>query len=105
MDLATLLGLVGAMAVIGISDRLRRFSWNLHECAISCRSYRRHFCCDLTRISLADFFGSFKLVLSTLLHKAVSLTKLIEEAVELADVARKEGVLALEGKEISDIRF
>ena len=100
MDLATLIGLVGAMAVIGLAIVLGGSAGTFMNVPSLAVVIGGTFAATLTRISLGDFFGSFKLVLSTLLHKAVSLTKLIEEAVELADVARKEGVLALEGKEI-----
>ncbi len=100
MDLATLIGLVGAMAVIGLAIVLGGSAGTFMNVPSLAVVIGGTFAATLTRISLGDFFGSFKLVLSTLLHKAVSLTKLIEEAVELSDVARKEGVLALEGKEI-----
>ncbi len=100
MDLATLIGLVGAMAVIILAIVLGGSAGTFMNVPSLAVVIGGTFAATLTRISLADFFGSFKLVLTTLLHKAVSLTKLIEEAVELADVARKEGVLALEGKEI-----
>lgn len=100
MDLATLLGLLGAMAVIMLAIVLGGSAGTFFNVPSLAVVIGGTFAATLTRISLADFFGSFKLVLSTFLHKAVSLSKLIEEAVELADVARKEGVLALEGREI-----
>ena len=56
----------------------------------------------LMRITLADFIGSFKVGMKGLFNKMEAPVDLIEEAVELANVARKEGILALEGKEISD---
>ncbi len=56
----------------------------------------------LCQISLAQFFGSFKVTLRAFLHKSVPPEKLIEEAIGLADIARKEGILALEGNEIED---
>lgn len=100
MDLATLLGLLGAIAVIALAIVLGGSAGTFLNIPSIAVVVGGTFAATLTRISLADFFGSFKLVLSTFLHKAVSLTKLIEEAVELADIARKEGVLALEEKEI-----
>lgn len=54
------------------------------------------------RITLADFIGSFKVGMKGFLYKLEAPDKIIEEAVELANVARKEGILALEGREISD---
>ncbi len=100
MDIATLLGLLGAIAVIALAIVLGGSAGTFVNVPSLAIVIGGTFAATLTRISLADFLGSFKLVLSTFLHKSVSLTKLIEEAVELADVARKEGVLALEGREI-----
>jgi len=56
----------------------------------------------LMRITLADFIGSFKVGMKGLFNKVDDPGALIIEAVELANVARKEGILALEGREISD---
>ncbi len=56
----------------------------------------------LVRISFADFFGSFKIGLIAVMHSAPSPLELIEESVQLATVARKEGILALENQSISD---
>lgn len=56
----------------------------------------------LCQISLGQFFGSFKVALRAFMHKSIGPEVLIEEAVALADVARKEGILALEGQEIKD---
>ena len=100
MDLATLLGILGAMGVIALAIVLGGSAGTFVNIPSIAVVVGGTFAATLTRISLADFFGSFKLILSAFLHKSVSLTKLIEEAVELADVARKEGVLALEGREI-----
>lgn len=55
----------------------------------------------LFRGTLGQFLGSFKVALGAFMHKGTAPQALIEEAVELANVARKEGLLALEGKEIS----
>lgn len=100
MDLATLLGMLGAMAVIALAIILGGSAGTFFNVPSLAVVIGGTFAATLTRVSLADFFGSFKLILSTFMRKAVSLSKLIEEAVELADVARKEGVLALEGREI-----
>ena len=56
----------------------------------------------LCQISLGQFLGSFKVTLRAFMHKSVAAESLIEEAITLADTARKEGILALEGAEIHD---
>jgi len=56
----------------------------------------------LMRVTLADFLGSFKVGLKAFLYKMDKPEQLIEEAVEMANIARKEGLLALEGRDISN---
>ncbi len=56
----------------------------------------------LMRVPLSDFLRSFGILGKTFFNKLPDPNALIEEAVRLADVARKNGLLALEGEEISD---
>ena len=56
----------------------------------------------LMKFSLKQFLGCFKIAGKAFMFKLVEPTDLIEEVVELADDARKNGLLALEGKEVSD---
>ena len=102
MDIATLLGLFGGLgfiiAAIFIGGSAGTF-FNVPGMAIVVGGT---FMVTLCQISLAQFLGSFKVAARAFLHKSVSPEKLVEEAVELASVARKEGVLALEGREIAD---
>ena len=60
------------------------------------------FMVTLMRISLADFFRSFGVAAKAFLNKREDPGVLIEEAVRLADVARKNGLLALEGESIEN---
>lgn len=60
------------------------------------------FAVTLMRITLADFLGSFKVGLKGFFYKLDNPQALIEEAVEMANIARKEGLLALEGREIGN---
>ena len=102
MDIATLLGLFGGLGVIVASI----FIGGSVNTFVSIPSIAvvvgGTFMVTLCQISLAQFLGSFKVALRAFVHKSQSPESLIEEAVELADVARKEGVLALEGREIED---
>lgn len=102
MDIATLLGLVGAMAVIAMAIILGGSAgvfFNVPSLAIVIGGT---FAATLAQISLKNFLGSFKVVMKAFMHKDGDPNQLIEEAVELANIARKEGILALEGKDISD---
>ncbi len=56
----------------------------------------------MMRFSLSQMIGSFKVALKAFLYKAETAEELIEVVVELAGIARKEGLLALEGQEINN---
>lgn len=60
---------------------------------------------SLMRISLSDFFLSFKVAVKAFMNKKEDPTELIKDAVRLSDVARKSGLLALENEEISNPFF
>ncbi len=60
------------------------------------------FAVTLMRVTMGNFLGSFKIGLKGLFYKLDAPQALIDESVELANVARKEGILALEGREISN---
>ena len=60
------------------------------------------FMVTLMGIPLSDFLRSFGVALKAFMNKREDPTALIEEAVRLADVARKNGLLALEGEEINN---
>ncbi len=57
---------------------------------------------SLMRIPLADFLRSFGIIGKTFFNKMEDPYALIEDGVRLADVARKNGLLALENEEISN---
>lgn len=56
----------------------------------------------LMRFTLGQFIGSMKTALKAFLYKAETPEVLIASVVELAGIARKEGLLALEGQEITN---
>ena len=101
MDIATLLGLIGALVIISIAILLGGDFGTFVNGPSLVVVVGGTFAATLARISLGQFFGSFKVGLKSILHKSVSPTDLITEAVDLANVARKEGILALEDREIN----
>lgn len=102
MDLATLIGLIGAFGVI-IGAIATGGDTGLFVNAPSMMIViGGTFMATLIKIPLSDFFRSFKVGMKAFLHKPDNPVKLIEEAVVLSDVARKNGLLALEGQEISN---
>jgi len=102
MDIATLIGLFGGLIVIAsailIGGSVETFV-NAPSLAVVIGGTLM---VTLCQISLAQFLGSFKVALRAFTHKPASPIDLIDEAVALADVARKEGILALESREIPD---
>lgn len=102
MDIATLIGMFGGLAVIVGAIFLGGSVGTFVNVPSIVVVIGGTFMVTLCQISLAQFFGSFKVTLTAFIHKSTKPEALIEEAIELADVARKEGILALESKEISD---
>lgn len=56
----------------------------------------------LMQFTLSQFFGAFKVASKAFSHKAIDAAELIEQAVLLANIARKEGMMALESQEIDN---
>lgn len=57
---------------------------------------------SLMRIPITDFFRSFGVVGKAFFNKREDPTTLIDYAVHLSDIARKNGLLALENEEVSN---
>ena len=101
MDIATLVGFLGGMGVIAAAIMLGGDVGQFIDTVSIVIVVGGTFMVVLFRVTLAQFLGSFKAAMIAFLYKSTDPVKLIEEAVELANIARKEGILALEGKEIS----
>lgn len=101
MDLATIVGIVGALVVIAITIFLGGDVLTFVNIPSLVIVVGGTFGVTLMRVSLSHFFGSFKMGLLAFFNKSQDSAKLILEAVELAQVSRKEGILGLEGKEIA----
>ncbi len=102
MDLATLIGIIAAFGVIIgaiILGGSAGIFVNIPSLVIVVGGT---FAVTLMQVSLKQFLGSFKVAMRAFMNKVSPPEVLIEEAVELADTARKEGLLALEGRKISD---
>lgn len=102
MDIATLIGLLGGFGIIigaiATGGDVMLFV-NVPSLLIVVGGT---FMTTLMQVSLADFLGSFAIGMRAFFYKVDDPKQLIEEAVALADVARKNGLLALEGQEISN---
>ncbi|MES9858408.1 MAG: flagellar motor protein PomA [Sedimenticola sp.] len=102
MDIATIVGLLGGFGIIigaiASGGDVMLFV-NVPSLLIVVGGT---FMVTLMQVTLKDFLGSFAIGLKGFLYKTDDPSQLIEEAVQLADVARKNGLLALEGQEISN---
>lgn len=102
MDIATLIGLLGAFGIIigaiATGGDIMLFV-NVPSILIVVGGT---FMATLMQVSLKDFLGSFAIGMKGFFYKVDDPSMLIEQAVELADVARKNGLLALEGQEIDN---
>ena len=102
MDIATLIGLLGGFGIIigaiATGGDVMLFV-NVPSILIVVGGT---FMVTLMEVSLKDFLGSFGIAMKAFFYQTYDSNQLIEEAVQLADVARKNGLLALEGQEISN---
>lgn len=102
VDIATLIGLLGGFGIIigaiATGGDMGLFM-NVPGLLIVVGGT---FMVTLMQVSLADFLGSFSIGMKAFFYKVDDPKNLIEDAVQLADVARKNGLLALEGQEISN---
>lgn len=102
MDIASLVGFILAYVIIGASIMLGGPLILFVNPPSLLVVVGGTFAVTLMRVTLANFLGSFKIGLKGFFYKLDKTQALIDESVELADVARKEGILALEGREMSN---
>jgi len=102
MDLATLLGLVGALGVIIAAI----FTGGSPIIFFNIPSILIVLCGTvlvvMVKFTMAQFLGAFKVAMRAFVFKLEDPEELIAKIVELATIARKEGMLALENTEIEN---
>ncbi|MEP1742677.1 MAG: flagellar motor protein PomA [Kangiellaceae bacterium] len=100
MDLGTLVGLLGAIAMVLMAMVLGGSIVTFIDApSILIVVVGTHFVVMMT-YSLGDFLGAAKAGMKVLTFKGADNEELITQIVELADMARKSGLLALEGATI-----
>jgi chemotaxis protein MotA len=102
MDLATLLGMVGAIGIVLaaiLTGGSALVFINIPSILIVVGGTVM---VVMIKFSLGQFFGAFKVAMTAFIHKVEDPEELIEKIVELANIARKEGMLALENSEIDN---
>ncbi len=102
MDLATLIGLIGGFGIIiGAIAKGGDLALFINAPGLLI-VVGGTFMVTLMKVPLADFLGSFAVGMKAFFHETEDPVQLIEEAITLSDVARKNGLLALEGVEVSN---
>ncbi len=102
MDLATLIGLLGAAGIVVLAMILAGgFAQFIDPPSILIVVVGSHLVV-MGQYPLADFIGAAKAGLKVLTFKGVAPEDSIAKIVELADLSRKGGLLSLEGAEIDD---
>ncbi|MCW9059081.1 MAG: flagellar motor protein PomA [Gammaproteobacteria bacterium] len=102
MDLATLIGLIGAFGIITTAIVIGGSALIFLNVPSLLIVGLGTVMVVLMKFPLAHFFSAFKIAMKAFMHKPEDPQSLIREGVELANIARKEGVLGLEGREISN---
>jgi len=102
MDLATLIGILAAVGIvlsaIAIGPSPLIFV-NIPSIFIVIGGT---FGATLMQFNLPALWGGFGVAMKAFFHKKESRQELIQEGLELSQIARKEGLLGLEGREISN---
>ena len=99
MDIATIVGLLGAFGlIISAMDDPGAFIDTPSMLIVVAGSTA----VVLFRSSLGEFLGAIGVAAKTFKNKLDAPEQLIEQIVELATIARKDGMIALEGQEIAN---
>ncbi len=102
MDLATLIGLVGALGIIIAAILFGGSALVFVNIPSLLIVLGGTVLVVLMKFPLTHFMAAMKIGMKAFFHKTENADDLIREGVALANVARKEGVLGLENQEISN---
>ncbi len=99
MDLATLIGFVAAVGIITAAMVMGGGIAPFIDIPSILVVVGGTFGAVLMKFTLGQFFGAFKVMMKAFMFKIETPEEIIETITELANEARKGGLLALEGKE------
>ena len=102
MDLATLIGMLGAFAIVVMAMVLGGDIGTMINIPSLLIVIVGSLFVVLMKFGLGQFLGAFKVAGKAFIFKLDEPGALIDQIVELADTARKGGMLALEGADISN---
>ena len=102
MDLATLIGLIGAFGIVLTSIMLGGSAGTFVNTPSLLVVLGGTVLVTMMKFSLGKFAGAASIAVKAFLYKPTNPEELIQESVELAKAARQGGLLALEDREIAD---
>ena len=102
LDLATLIGLIGAFGIVMASIFLGGSASTFINTPSLLVVFGGTIMVAMMKFSLGKFLGATGIAVKAFLHKPSSPEELIETSVELAKTARQGGLLALEDAEVPD---
>lgn len=102
MDLATLIGVLGAFAMVVMAMMLGGNIAMFIDVPSMLIVVVGGTFAVMMKFELGHFLGAVKIAAKAFAFKLSKPEKIIEEVVEMAGMARKGGLLSLEGKEVSD---
>lgn len=102
MDLATLVGIVGAVGLMIVAMLLMGDIGIFINGPSFAIVLGGTFFATMAKFGLGQFLGALKVAAKSFIFKIDDPEDLIEEIVGLADAARKGGLLSLEGKQVSN---
>ena len=102
MDLATIIGMLGAMVIIITAMALSGGVLMFVDIPSVLIVIVGSLFVVMAKFGLSTFLSAGKVAAKAFMFKSSDPAELIDEIVELADVARKGGLLSLEGKEVSN---
>ncbi len=102
MDIATIIGLFGAVGIVALAMILAGgFGQFIDVPSVLVVIIGSHLVV-LGQYPLSEFIGAAKAGMKTVMFKSPNFEEIIAKIVELADLSRKGGLLSLEGAEIDD---
>ena len=102
MDLATLIGIIGALGAIFVSILMGGDMIMFVNAPGLMIVVGGTVAVTLMKFPLSLTLGAFGIALKAFVHKPQQPSKIIEQSIELANVARKEGLLGLESVEVEN---
>lgn len=102
MDIATLIGLLGAFGVVLSAIILGGSASNFVNVPSLLVVLGGTFMVTMVKFSLSSFLSATSVAVKAFIHKPLSAEELIANAVDLAKEARQGGLLALEDAEVAD---